>query len=361
MLQSGLWVACPPLLTRPEVARNLKRLGTPNRTRSCVGLRAQVLQQICKPRVSVVKGHHTWSSGTYASCSMLMPGLARRAWTAIATDIMESVDQEDSDMCVTADGNPSPQRALRGTQQTQQAWAQAGTRQSDSSAAATQSCVATSPPRQFLMKRSAVAVRSESSADHTSVQWASIETATRRNSVQQKCSSKFSIPFHCALLAPDRSLRVPNAAHGKPCSAAGAAESQCQASQHRPQQLCRRGCHSAPPTKYQASKRSAIFCVRLFTAALNVVCARCTGGHCALNTFTACRCICCWHSKTHSFQVEWPDFVWTAGRQIEQRCNVEIDNIGPIEAADLVLNTQVSTAPTCGNSAAMHSPPGGEA
>ena len=67
------------------------------------------------------------------------------------------------------------------------------------------------------------------------------------------------------------------------------------------------------------------------------------------------------HSKTHSFQVEWPDFVWTAGRQIEQRCNVEIDNIGPIEAADLVLNTQVSTAPTCGNSAAMHSPPGGEA
>jgi hypothetical protein len=88
---------------------------------------------------------------------------------------MESVDQEDSDMCVTADGNPSPQRALRGTQQSQQAWAQAGTRQSDSSAAATQSCVATSPPRQFLMKRSAVAVRSESSADHTSVQWASIE------------------------------------------------------------------------------------------------------------------------------------------------------------------------------------------
>lgn len=47
------------------------------------------------------------------------------------------------------------------------------------------------------------------------------------------------------------------------------------------------------------------------------------------------------HSANQSFQVEWPHFVWSAGRQIEQRCNISLPDIGTIESLDIIVTTQV--------------------
>ena len=53
------------------------------------------------------------------------------------------------------------------------------------------------------------------------------------------------------------------------------------------------------------------------------------------------------HGAQRSHQEKWQDFLWTAGRQLVQQCNVSIADVGAIKFVDVIACTKVRQQRSC--------------